>query len=210
MNEERNRHKARNPGTAAVPPDTEQLQEETGSPGPEIEQLRTQLAEVQKTADTLKDQLLRKAADFENFRKRAEAEFAAVIRNANESLLLALIPTLDDFLRSLKSGKDQKDYDAFYRGVELICSKFSRTLENEGLVPFESVGKPFDVRFHDALLQIPRRDVPPHTVVEEVERGFMLNDRVLRHAKVVVSSAPEVPDESVPKPNNGAEKEGND
>ncbi len=210
MNEERNRHKAKNPGTSPVPPDTQQMQEETDSPAPEIEQLRTQLAEIQKNADTLKDQLLRKAADFENFRKRAEAEYAAVIKNANESLLLALIPTLDDFLRSLKSSRDQRDYDAFYRGVELIYNKFSRTLENEGLVPFESVGKPFDVHFHDALLQIPRKDVPPHTVVEEVERGFMLNGRVLRHAKVVVSSAPEVPDESVPGPNNGTGKEGDD
>jgi len=175
----------------------------------EIEQLRKKLAEIQKNADTLKDQMLRKAADFDNLRKRAEAEYAAVIRNANESLLLSLLPTLDDLLRSLKSGKDQKDYDAFYRGVELIYNKFSRTLENEGLVPFDSVGKQFDVHYHDALLQIPREDVPPHTVVEEVERGFMLNDKVLRHAKVVVSSSPEVPAESAPEPNDGTAKGGN-
>lgn len=209
MSEEKNGHKHRNPGTAAVPPEAQRA-EEAVSPASEIERLRAQVADLQKNADMLKDQMLRKAADFDNFRKRAEAEYTAVIKNANEDLLLSLLPTLDDLLRSLKSGKDQKDYDAFYRGVELIYNKFSRTLENEGLVPFESVGKPFDVHFHDALLQIPREDVPPHTVVEEVERGFMLNDRVLRHAKVVVSSAPEVPAESVPGPNNGTAKEGND
>ena len=205
MNEEKSRHKQKHTDTPAPPPEPQ-----TAPEAGEIEQLRKQLAEVQKSADALKDQLLRKAADFDNFRKRAEAEYGAVIKNANESLLRALIPSLDDFVRSLKSGKDQKDYDAFYRGVELVYNKFSRTLENEGLIPFESIGKPFDVHYHDALLQIPREDVPPHTVVEEVERGFMLNDRVLRHAKVVVSCAPEVPAGTVPGPDNGAAKEGND
>ncbi len=209
MSEEKNSHRSKNPGASAAAHDAQQAPEPE-SPASEIEQLRTQLAEVRKNADTLKDQLLRKAAEFDNYRKRAEAEYGAVIKNANEGLLLSLLPTLDDLLRSLKSGKDQKDYDAFYRGVELIYNKFSRTLENEGLVPFESVGKPFDVHFHDALLQIPREDVPPHTVVEEVERGFMLNDRVLRHAKVVVSFAPGITAEPVPGPNNGTAKEGND
>ena len=65
-----------------------------------------------------------------------------------------------------------------------------------GVVPFSSAGKPFDVGFHDALLQIPRNDLDPHTVVEEVERGYMLYDRVLRHAKVIVSTVPEAPEES--------------
>ena len=63
-----------------------------------------------------------------------------------------------------------------------------KTLENQGLAPFASAGKPFDVHYHDALLQIPRADLPPHTVIEEVERGYMLNDRILRHAKVIVST----------------------
>jgi molecular chaperone GrpE len=63
-------------------------------------------------------------------------------------------------------------------------------LESQGLAPFDSAGKPFDVELHDALLQIPRADLPPHTVVEEVERGYMLNNKVLRHAKVIVSTTP--------------------
>jgi molecular chaperone GrpE len=77
--------------------------------------------------------------------------------------------------------------------VELIYNKMVKILEKQGLVPFESLGKPFDVEYHDALMQIPREDVPPSTVVEEVERGYMFNDKVLRHAKVVVSMTPEVP-----------------
>jgi molecular chaperone GrpE len=157
----------------------------------EIDELRSKLAEAEKATERFKDQLLRKAAEFENYRRRSDAEYAALIKSANENLLLGLLPVLDDFARSLKAGKDQKEYDSFYRGVELIHSKLTRILESEGLKAFESTGKPFDVEYHDALLQIPRADVPPHTVIEEVERGYMLHDRVLRHARVVVSIAPE-------------------
>jgi molecular chaperone GrpE len=108
-------------------------------------------------------------------------------------LILSLLPILNDFVRSLRLGKDQTDYDAFYKGIEMIYGKLAKVLESQGLVPFESVGKPFDVDFHDALLQVPRDDVPPHTVIEEVERGYLLNGRVLRHAKVVVSAPSEAP-----------------
>jgi molecular chaperone GrpE len=156
----------------------------------ELADLRAKAIELQKTADQLKDQLLRKAAEFENYRRRTDTEYASVIRNANESLLLSILPVVDDFARSLKAGKVQKDFESLYRGLELIQNKLLRTLETEGVKPFESVGKPFDVDFHDALLQLPRAGVEPHTVIEEVERGYMYNDRVLRHAKVIVSSEP--------------------
>ncbi len=161
------------------------------APGAEIAALNEKLAEALKAAEQMKDQFLRKAAEFENYRRRTEAEYANLIRSANENLLLALLPVLDDFSRSLKSGKEKPDFDLFYRGIELIQNKLTRILEGEGLKPFESAGKPFDVQFHDALLMVPSSTVPPHTVVEEVETGYLLNDRVLRHAKVIVSSAPE-------------------
>ncbi len=156
----------------------------------ELDQLKQQVDELQKLADSYKDQLLRKAAEFENYKRRTEAELTNLVRNANEGLIAALLPILNDFFRSLKAGAENKDYDAFYKGVELIYTKFSKLLETQGLTPFESVGKPFDVEYHDALLQVPRHDVPPHTVIEEVERGYKLNDKVLCHAKVIVSAAP--------------------
>ncbi len=154
------------------------------------EGLQKLLEEAQKSADSYKDQFLRKAAEFENFKRRTEADFGNTIRMANEGLILALLPTISDFMRSLKAGQEQKDYDAFYKGVELIYNKLMKTLESRGLQPFDSVGKPFDVHYHDALLQVPNGDVPAHTVLEEVEKGYMLHDKVLRHAKVIVSSAP--------------------
>lgn len=158
-------------------------------------ELRAQLEEAQRMAETYKDQMLRRAAEFENYKRRVESDSAAIVRSANEGLLSALLPVVDDFARSMKAGKDRKDSEALYSGVELIHGKFLKILEKFGVVPFESLGKPFDVRFHDALLQVPRSDVAPHTVIEEVERGYMLYDRVLRHAKVIVSTAPEAPEE---------------
>lgn len=148
-----------------------------------------QLEEVRRLADQYKDQLLRRAAELENYKRRSESEITTIIRNANENLLTALLPVLDDFDRSLKAFSDNTDTESLRRGVELIAQKLARALEREGLAPFDSIGQPFNVEYHDALLQIPRADVPPHTVIEEVERGYRLRDKVLRHAKVVVSAA---------------------
>ena len=154
----------------------------------QLKELERKVEAAEKVADAYKDQLLRKAAEFENYKKRSEADYLNMVKVANERLISSLIPILDDFSRSLKSGREIKEHESFFKGVELIYNKFTKVLESQGLVPFESVGKPFDVDYHDALLQTPRTDVPPHTVVEEIERGYKLFDKVLRHAKVIVST----------------------
>ena len=148
-----------------------------------------ELQEAKTENDRLKDQLLRKAAEFENYKRRNELDWQNFQRLANERVLLSILPILDDLTRSLKGGNDDTTYDAFYHGVELIFTKLLQTLKAQGVEPIEALGKPFNVDEHDALLQVPRSDVPDHTVVEEVEKGYRLNDRVLRHAKVIVSSA---------------------
>lgn len=157
---------------------------------PEEGDLAAKLAEAEKQADTYKDLLYRKAAEFENYRKRSENEVASVVRFANESLISDLLPVLDDFERSLKAAKTSKEFDSLYRGIELIYQKLVKNLEKRGVKSFETVGKEFNVDFHDALLQMPREDVAPHTVLEEIEKGYTLNDRVVRHAKVIVSTSP--------------------
>ena len=149
--------------------------------------------ELQKQVDQYKDMLLRKAAEFDNFKRRIENETANIVRFATESLIDDLLPVVDDFERSLKHSKESKESDALIKGVELIYQKLVKVLEGRGVKTFETVGKEFSVDYHDALMQMPRNDLPPHTVIEEVEKGYMLNDKVIRHAKVVVSSAP--PDE---------------
>jgi molecular chaperone GrpE len=148
-----------------------------------------QAEELQKQVHQYKDMLLRKAAEFDNFKRRIENETANVVRFATESLIDDLLPVLDDFERSLKHGRESKESDALLKGVELIYLKLVKVLEGRGVKAFETVGKEFSVDYHDALMLMPREDLPPHTVIEEVEKGYMLNDKVIRHAKVVVSSA---------------------
>lgn len=163
---------------------------DTAAPAADREELialRTRCEELQRAADQARDQLLRKAAEFENYKRRTDAEMLGIIRNATESLVASLLPVLDDFDRSLRAGREAQESDSFFRGVELIQAKLLKILEARGLSAFPSAGRPFTVEEHDALLQVPRADVPPNTVIEEVERGYRFNDRVLRHAKVVVS-----------------------
>jgi len=148
------------------------------------------IAELEKQAAQFKDQMLRKAAEFDNYKRRTENDFASLTKYAGESIIANLLPVLDDFNRSLKSAKEKGESDSFTKGIELIYAKFLKVLEAQGLKTMEVVGKPFDVGVHDALLQIPRADVPPHTVIEEVEKGYLLFDKVIRHAKVVVSAEP--------------------
>ncbi|RPI06278.1 MAG: nucleotide exchange factor GrpE [Ignavibacteriae bacterium] len=157
----------------------------------------TQAEELQKQIDQYKDMLLRKAAEFDNFKRRIENETSNIVKFATEALIDDLLPVLDDFERSLKHSKEVKDPHALFKGVEMIYQKFVKVLEGRGLKTFETVGKEFSVDYHDALMQLPRKDLPPHTVIEEVEKGYMLNDKVIRHAKVVVSS---VPAEEGPEP----------
>ena len=190
--------------------ETAESTEQEGATQPEgidaqVKELQKKLEAVEKLAETYKDQLLRKAAEFDNYKKRSEAEYLNMVKVANERLIGSLIPILDDFSRSLKSGREIKEHESFFKGVELIYNKFTKVLESHGLVPFESAGKPFDVEYHDALLQARRSDVPPHTVVEEVERGYKLFDKVIRHAKVIVS-AEQPPEKPADKSGEGDEK----
>lgn len=149
--------------------------------------LEARLAEAEQQAASYKDLYLRKAAEFENSKRRMENESAQVVRYAHEDLLLALLPVVDDLERSLKNAHDVKD-SPFFAGVELIHQKILKALAKFNVRPFETVGKEFDVQLHDALLQVPKKGVPPHTILEEVERGYRYHDKVLRHAKVIVSA----------------------
>jgi molecular chaperone GrpE len=150
--------------------------------------LNERLAQAEKQVEFYKDQLLRKAADFDNFKKRLEAESASVFKYAKADIIQELLPVIDDFERSLKLAKDRRETEAFAKGVELIYQKLTKFLQSQGVREIESLGKEFDVHYHDALLQVPRNDVPPHVVIEVVDKGYTLDDRVLRHAKVVVST----------------------
>ncbi|HEY9166428.1 MAG TPA: nucleotide exchange factor GrpE [Candidatus Kryptonia bacterium] len=154
----------------------------------DLDSLQKQLVDSEKLLGSYKDQLLRLAAEFENYRKRTELDKADFIKFSNERIIKDLLPILDDFGRALATGKKNSDLESFYKGIELIYQKFSKTLEEKGLRAIESVGKEFDVSYHDVLMQVPRPDVKPHTIVEEVERGYTLHGKVIKHAKVIIAA----------------------
>jgi molecular chaperone GrpE len=156
----------------------------------EVDLLNEKIAELERQTIQLKDQLLRKAAEFDNYKRRTENDFAALTKFAGENIISQLLPVLDDFNRSLKSVKEKRENDSFTKGIELIYAKLLKVLEAQGLKTMDVVGKEFSVDLHDALMQMPRADVPPHTILEEVDKGYMLFDKVIRHAKVVVSTSP--------------------
>ncbi|MCX6134081.1 MAG: nucleotide exchange factor GrpE [Ignavibacteriales bacterium] len=173
-------------------PDAEQTEAETKPPEPsKADETAQRLAEAEKQVEYYKDLLLRKVADFDNFKKRMENDSAATLKYAKVDIIQSLLPVIDDFERSLKLSKDRRESEAFAKGVDLIYQKLVRFLDTQGVKEIDSLGKEFDVHYHDALLQVPRIDVPPHVVIEVVEKGYSLDDRVLRHAKVVVSTTPD-------------------
>jgi molecular chaperone GrpE len=154
----------------------------------DLEQLQKQLGLAEAMVDSYKDQLLRLAAEFENFKKRVEVDKSEFVKFSNEKMIRDLIPILDDFERALANGEKISETESFRKGVELICQKLYKLLEDKGLKPIDSVGKEFDVMYHDVLMQVPRGDVKPDTIVEEIERGYTLHGKVIKHAKVIVAS----------------------
>ena len=152
----------------------------------------TETAPVDKTGSELaelKDKYLRLYADFENFRRRTAKEKLDLISNANEGVLKALIPVVDDFERAMQSIQTTEEIDAVKEGVELIYNKLFRTLEGKGLKPMVSKGEPFDADLHESVTQFPApSDDLKGKVIEEIEKGYYLNDKVIRFAKVIVGS----------------------
>ena len=162
--------------------------EQTPAAGEESKKLADKVAELESQVNSYKDLYLRKAAEFDNFKKRTEQELGSIVRFANEDLVRSILPVVDDLERSLKNARDSSE-TPFYKGIELILQKMLKILDSLGVKPFETVGKEFDVHYHDAMMQMPKEGVPPHTVLEEVEKGYLYHEKVLRHAKVVVSAA---------------------
>ncbi len=142
--------------------------------------------ELEAEVSSLKDQYLRKLADYENFRKRMFREKEDAVQYANSQILVDLVAVLDDFERAIKSSELSKDFASLHDGVGMIEKNLLSTLVGKyGLARFESVGTAFDPNVHEAVMSEPG-DCPEPTVVEEFIKGYKLRDRVLRSAKVKV------------------------
>jgi len=145
------------------------------------------VTELENEVAELKDKLLRKAAEFENYKRRTENDQLNLLTYAAESFIQRLLPVVDDFERSLQHINEAQEVDAIKQGLKLIYDKFMKVLDDQGVKKMESIGQPFNVEYHEALLQRPDDSVEPHTVLEEIEKGYMYKDKVIRHAKVIVS-----------------------
>jgi len=155
-------------------PEIPENTEETNS----VSQLTIQLEQE-------RDKYLRLYSDFENFRKRVQKERSELILSASESVILSLLPILDDFDRALPAISDE----TIKSGIELIYSKLKSTLENKGLKTMETKGVLFDADLHEAVAQMPvNNEKEKGQIIEEIQRGYYLNDKVIRHAKVIVGS----------------------
>jgi molecular chaperone GrpE len=148
----------------------------------ELDRLTAELADS-------KEKYLRLYADFENLRRRSAKEKLEYIKSANEDIIRVILPVIDDFERAQKSGTTVEDAGVVREGMQLIYNKLYKTLEQKGLKPMESVGKSFDPDLHESITQIPApKEELKGKVIDEVEKGYFLNDKVLRFAKVIIGS----------------------
>ncbi|MDX2360332.1 MAG: nucleotide exchange factor GrpE [Crocinitomicaceae bacterium] len=135
----------------------------------------------------LNDKYIRIHAEFDNYRKRTNREKVDIISNANAGVLKDLIPVLDDFERAIANNDNVDDIEAVKQGFNLIYTKYKGILEGKGLNPMDSAGQDFDVEIHEAIANVPAPSRKQKgKVIEAVEKGYMLNDKVIRFAKVVV------------------------
>ena len=146
--------------------------------------LEKALAQVEE----YKDKYLRQVAEFDNYRKRVMKEKAELIKNGGERVVTAILPIIDDFERARDNMDKMEDVNAVKEGVELIIEQFLNALKHEGVEKIDAVGQPFDVDYHEAIAMVPApSDDMKGKVLDCVQTGYMLKDKVIRHAKVAVA-----------------------
>jgi molecular chaperone GrpE len=153
----------------------------------EKEELQLRIDALEIELQDYKDRLLRKAAEFENYKRRTEIDQLNLIRYGGEGFIRRILPIVDDFERSLLHMEKTSENDPVKEGIKLVYDKLLKILNDQGVKKIEAVGKEFDVHFHEAIMQRKADNVKPHTVLDEVETGYIFNDKVIRHSKVIVS-----------------------
>lgn len=135
----------------------------------------------------LNDKFLRLYAEFENYKKRSIKERMELVKNASQETIADLLPVLDDFDRAKQNAEDENTEEYFSEGVEIVYNKIFKILRQKGLKPMETDGKEFDSELHEAISEIPApSDDMKGKIIDTVEKGYFLNDKIIRHAKVVV------------------------
>ena len=148
------------------------------------------LLEREEEIRVLQDRLLRFAAEMENTRKRLEREKSDGISYANESILRELLPVIDNLERALEHAENEVDRESLLEGVRMTLKAFLSAVAKFGCTPFEAMGKAFDPNYHEAFMQQESSEYPEKTVMKELQKGYVLNDRLLRPASVIISRGP--------------------
>jgi molecular chaperone GrpE len=145
------------------------------------------VAELQRQADDNHSRYLRAQADFDNFRRRTLKEKEELTQYASLKLITQLLPVLDNFQRALQTSNEGAEGESFAKGVDMIYRQLSQVLEAEGLKPMDAVGQPFDPELHQAIMQVESEEYEEGIVVEAIQTGYWLKDKVIRPAMVKVS-----------------------
>jgi molecular chaperone GrpE len=156
----------------------------------EIEELKRKLEEKENEVKEHYDRLLRMAADFDNYKKRAAREKEEWTKFANEDLIKGILPFIDNLERAVNHSEKTKDFQSLVEGIKLTVQQLLNTLNKFGVSPIESLGKPFNPAVHQAMLLVETDQHEPNQVVEEFQKGYLLNERLLRPATVSVSKLP--------------------
>ena len=161
--------------------------EKSGEYGEENNNEKSPLEEAQQQIDELKDKYLRSVAEFDNYRKRTLKEKAELILNGSEKAIAAVLPILDDMERAIANGEKTEDLNVLREGMSLIYTKFQKVLESIGVKEIETADADFDTDVHEAIAMVPGMgEDKKGKVLDCVQKGYKLNDKVIRHAKVAV------------------------
>jgi molecular chaperone GrpE len=167
--------------------DQNESKEVQNDTAPETDQKDTKIAELEGKVAELNDRYLRLYSEFDNFRKRTAKEKSELIQAGGEDVFKSILPIIDDFERAIKSNSETSDVKAVNDGVNLIYNKLKSTLAQKGLEPMKSVGEPFNADIHEAITNIPAPSEDlKGKVVDELEKGYSLNGKIIRFAKVVI------------------------
>lgn len=166
----------------------EENQEENTEATDNVSEIPEEL-DVSEELEKLKDSYLRLMAEYDNYRKRTIKEKADLIKNGGEKILVGLLPVVDDIQRALENIDKAKDLDAVREGVDLIYQKFLSFLQQNGIKAIKTTGEPFDADFHEAIATVPvQEEDQKGKIIDNIQTGYTLNDKVIRHAKVVVAN----------------------
>ena len=165
---------------------------------------KNSIDELEEKINSLQDSLLRKVAEFENYKRRTENDQLNLLKYAAESFILKVLPVYDDLGRSV-DHLSSSNLESIKEGLKLVHQKFTKILDEQGVKKLETKGKEFDVDYHEALMQQPSAELEPNTIMEEIEAGYLYKDKVIKHAKVVVSQEIEEHEEGINSENSNEE-----